>query len=133
MDDPTFAEARLLGRTPCELAMASRRLTHRACVLQMCVRGTQALLICLEMLVAAVCHRSVFSYRRFKSSSSKGMFEALGQVFVPTDIVGDVGELGTAINAEMPASVRIISDGTGKLVRGWAPRPDGKYCQSLSI
>ena len=52
----------------------------------------QNLLVCMEMFLAALAHRTVFSYRDFKSGTKKAMAAGLRDM-IPTDALRDVRNL----------------------------------------
>eukprot|EP01051_Picozoa_sp_SAG22_P001656 SAG22_NODE_67_length_22882_cov_25.671553_18_plen_590_part_00 len=64
---------------------------------ELCIRGAQAMLVCLEMFLAAWAHRSVFSYKPYEAAANKTFLQALLEMISPADLVTDVGELGAAV------------------------------------
>ena len=57
---------------------------------ELCIRGGQAMLVCLEMFLAAWAHRSVFSYKPYEARANKTFLEALLEIMSPADVVIDV-------------------------------------------
>lgn len=73
---------------------------------ELCVRGTLAVLVCMEMFVAALAHRGdrVFGYKRFKSEAGAvmGFGDAFRQmVLSPADLAEDmqdgIQEIGAGV------------------------------------
>ena len=62
---------------------------------ELCVRGTLAVLVCMEMFLAALAHRQdrFFGYKRFKSRAVMGFSDAFKQmVLSPGDLADDMHE-----------------------------------------
>ena len=50
----------------------------------------QNLMVCLEMFIAAIAHRTVFSYRDYKSGQTHTMVAGLRDMVLPKEVVRDV-------------------------------------------
>eukprot|EP01052_Picozoa_sp_SAG31_P032376 SAG31_NODE_3545_length_4140_cov_1.821579_1_plen_470_part_00 len=80
---------------------------------ELCIRGSQAMLVCFEMFLAAWAHRKVFSYEPYKAAANKSFLQALIEIISPADIVSDVSELGAAV---VPDAVKNVVDSSTKTV-----------------
>ena len=73
---------------------------------ELCVRGTLAVLVCMEMFFAALAHRQdrFFGYKRFKSQAVMGFSDAFKRmVLSPVDLADDmhegIQEIGSGIGS----------------------------------
>jgi hypothetical protein len=65
---------------------------HNVTFDELCVRGSQAVLVCIEMFLASLAHKNskFFGYKRFKAKAVMGFGDALAEMLKPTDVVADV-------------------------------------------
>lgn len=60
----------------------------------------QNLLVCAEMFIAAIMHRTVFSYRDWKNARKQSSLAGVRDMLMPADIVRDVRNLTGKVLAE---------------------------------
>lgn len=96
---------------------------------ELCVRGSLAVLVCIEMFVAALAHRQerFFSYKSFKSQAVMGFGDAFVQmVLSPANLADEVqGGIQEISSGVIGATTQTLYTATETLYSGGALAMDG--------
>ena len=84
---------------PQQFEFCCRRQDNDPTFSELCIRGSQAVLVCMEMCIAAWLHRRVFSYRDYRAKSSTSFLQAAVAVATATDVTSDLKEMVSCSSA----------------------------------